>query len=98
MITDELEGVLAGLAEAGPVEDVGHLPDPLVSHELAAEQHGAAAVQHRHVAPAVLVQVVPQHRRALLRPGGETETLRNIRDGILFLSDLTATPSLGKAV
>ena len=68
--------MLAGLAEAGPVEDVGDLPDPLVGHHLAAAQHGAAAVQHRHVAPAVLVQVVPQHSRALLRPDVETVSLR----------------------
>ena len=50
-----------------PVEYVGHLPDPLVGHNLAAEEDGAAAVQHRHVAPAVLVEIMPQHGTAKLR-------------------------------
>ena len=50
-----------------PVEYVGHLPDPLVGHNLAAEEDGAAAVQHRHVAPAVLVEIMPQHGTAQLR-------------------------------
>lgn len=51
-----------------PMEDVGHLSDPLVGHDLAAEEDGAAAVQHRHVAPAVLVKVMPQHGTSQLRP------------------------------
>ena len=50
-----------------PVEYVCHFPDPLVSHNLAAEQDGAATVQHCHVAPAVLVEIVPQHSASQLR-------------------------------
>ena len=41
--------------ETFPVEYVGHFSDPLVSHDLAAEEDWAAAVQHSHVTPAILV-------------------------------------------
>ena len=56
------------LSPTPPPLHVGHLPDPLVGHHLPAEYDGTAAVQHGHVAPAVLVQVVPQHGAPQLRP------------------------------
>ena len=80
-----------------PVEYVCHFPDPLVSHNLAAEEDGAATVEHGHVAPAVLVEIVPQHSASQLRSKHViTQKYRDMAIGIM--SHLTATPSLGKAV
>ena len=61
------------LAATPPVETVGHLPDPLVSHDLPAQQDRTAAVQHGHVAPAVPLDVVPEHGRPGPGPGPDSQ-------------------------
>ena len=47
----------------GPAEYVSGAANPLVSHDLPAEEDGTAAVQHGQVAGAVPPDVVPQHGR-----------------------------------
>ena len=78
-----------------PVEHVCHLPDPLVGHDLAAEEDGAAAVQHRHVAPAILVQIMPQHGTAQLRSKHFIMNQYRVRQGVLVLLDSHPEPGEG---
>ena len=61
------------LSPTPPALHVGHLPDPLVGYHLPAEYDGTAAVQHGHVAPAVPLDVVPEHGRPGPGPGPDSQ-------------------------
>ena len=67
------------------MKHISHLPNPLVRHHLAPQQHGTPPMQHGHVTPPRPLDVVPEQGGPLLRGRKHTKT----REGdVSTLSDI----------